>query len=86
MYAVGMSNLPGRNEPCHCGSGTKYKRCCADKDEAADLASRAATNAAQAAAAPPPDQAAPQRTEKQPAIKSRTDVGRSLTTSRRRSV
>ncbi|MHB8872614.1 MAG: YecA family protein [Myxococcaceae bacterium] len=22
----------GRNEPCHCGSGKKYKRCCADKD------------------------------------------------------
>lgn len=22
----------GRNDPCHCGSGQKYKRCCADKD------------------------------------------------------
>lgn len=22
----------GRNEPCHCGSGTKYKKCCLDKD------------------------------------------------------
>ncbi len=22
----------GRNEPCHCGSGNKYKRCCYDKD------------------------------------------------------
>lgn len=21
-------NEPGRNAPCHCGSGTKYKRCC----------------------------------------------------------
>lgn len=21
--------LPGRNEPCHCGSGMKYKQCCA---------------------------------------------------------
>ncbi|MCO4764517.1 MAG: SEC-C domain-containing protein [Myxococcales bacterium] len=19
---------PGRNEPCHCGSGRKYKKCC----------------------------------------------------------
>jgi SEC-C motif len=19
---------PGRNQPCHCGSGVKYKRCC----------------------------------------------------------
>jgi SEC-C motif len=23
----------GRNEPCRCGSGRKYKRCCLDKDE-----------------------------------------------------
>src|SRR5262245_17682055 len=22
---------PGRNKPCPCGSGTKYKRCCLDK-------------------------------------------------------
>jgi hypothetical protein len=26
---------PGRNEPCHCGSGRKYKQCCLDKDESA---------------------------------------------------
>jgi hypothetical protein len=23
---------PGRNDPCHCGSGKKYKICCLDKD------------------------------------------------------
>jgi SEC-C motif len=23
----------GRNEPCHCGSGKKYKKCCYDKDQ-----------------------------------------------------
>lgn len=23
----------GRNEPCHCGSGMKYKRCCFEADE-----------------------------------------------------
>ena len=23
----------GRNEPCHCGSGKKYKHCCYDKDQ-----------------------------------------------------
>jgi tetratricopeptide (TPR) repeat protein len=37
-----MANI-GRNDPCHCGSGKKYKRCCLDKDEAAGrevLASR----------------------------------------------
>ena len=26
---------PGRNEPCHCDSGKKYKQCCLEKDEAA---------------------------------------------------
>ena len=26
----------GRNDPCPCGSGQKYKRCCLDKDQAAD--------------------------------------------------
>lgn len=25
---------PGRNDPCHCGSGRKYKKCCILKDEA----------------------------------------------------
>ncbi len=29
------SELPGRNDPCHCGSGKKYKHCCLSKDEAA---------------------------------------------------
>lgn len=28
-----MSKI-GRNEPCPCGSGAKYKRCCGPKDEA----------------------------------------------------
>ena len=28
---------PGRNNPCPCGSGKKYKRCCLDKDVAAEL-------------------------------------------------
>lgn len=27
----------GRNDPCPCGSGKKYKRCCLLKDEMADL-------------------------------------------------
>jgi tetratricopeptide (TPR) repeat protein len=25
---------PGRNDPCHCGSGKKYKKCCQPKAEA----------------------------------------------------
>ena len=32
---------PGRNEPCHCGSGRKYKQCCLAKDEAAAAKARA---------------------------------------------
>lgn len=28
-----VSNKIGRNEPCPCGSGKKYKRCCINKDE-----------------------------------------------------
>ena len=33
-------NPPGRNEPCYCGSGRKYKQCCLDKDEAAARAAQ----------------------------------------------
>jgi Flp pilus assembly protein TadD len=40
----------GRNDPCHCGSGKKYKRCCLDQDEATERATRAAAEAAK----PPP--------------------------------
>lgn len=43
-----MSKL-GRNDPCSCGSGKKYKRCCLPQHEAA-AAERAAVAAAQAAA------------------------------------
>ena len=32
---------PGRNEPCHCGSGRKYKVCCLTKDEVTDRAAHA---------------------------------------------
>mgnify|MGYP002725586531 CR=1 FL=1 len=28
----------GRNDPCHCGSGKKYKQCCLSSDEAAGAA------------------------------------------------
>jgi hypothetical protein len=41
----------GRNDPCPCGSGKKFKRCCLDKDQAAALAPLLARRAAQEAAA-----------------------------------
>lgn len=40
----------GRNDPCHCGSGRKYKACCLDKDRAAEREALAKA----AAEAPPP--------------------------------
>jgi hypothetical protein len=42
----------GRNEPCHCGSGQKYKRCCQEKDETAERTARTAAEAARPK--PPP--------------------------------
>jgi tetratricopeptide (TPR) repeat protein len=39
----------GRNDPCPCGSGKKYKHCCRAKDEAAEHAAFAAARAAAAA-------------------------------------
>jgi hypothetical protein len=39
----------GRNDPCHCGSGKKYKKCHLAADEAAETAAYAA-KAAEAAA------------------------------------
>jgi hypothetical protein len=37
---------PGRNDPCPCGSGKKYKNCCLEKDEASRRAERQTSNAA----------------------------------------
>jgi len=48
--------LPGRNEPCHCGSGKKYKNCHLDADEKAARAAR--TKAAEATKAEPSAEAA----------------------------
>jgi len=42
---------PGRNEPCRCGSGKKYKHCCLAKDEAADTKAREKREKAEKAAA-----------------------------------
>lgn len=46
-----MNQSIGRNEPCHCGSGKKYKKCHLEKDEAVDRKARekAALNAAKVA-------------------------------------
>ena len=44
----------GRNDPCPCGSGKKYKKCCLAKDQAASLTQAALT-------LPPPSSVAPRR-------------------------
>jgi len=45
---------PGRNEPCHCGSGRKYKHCCLEEDERLAAAARAKA-ASEAALTPSPE-------------------------------
>lgn len=54
-----MTTTIGRNDPCHCGSGKKYKKCHLEKDENKDRKERekAALNAAKVAS---------QNEEKQP--------------------
>lgn len=42
---------PGRNDPCHCGSGLKYKKCHSTADDAARSAELSAQAAARAASA-----------------------------------
>jgi tetratricopeptide (TPR) repeat protein len=49
----------GRNDPCPCGSGQKYKRCCGPRDAAA-AAERAATARAAALLAREPERFAPE--------------------------
>ncbi|WP_226669002.1 SEC-C metal-binding domain-containing protein [Microbulbifer aggregans] len=38
----------GRNDPCHCGSGKKYKKCCLSADSAANSEAIAKENIRQA--------------------------------------
>jgi hypothetical protein len=72
---------PGRNEPCHCGSGKKYKQCCLIKDEAADRAARAKAAegakeepVAETAAAPAPAHGGPKHATQQPWKKGATNT------------
>jgi hypothetical protein len=65
------ARIPGRNDPCHCGSGKKYKNCCLDKDEAKARKARvqaqsAEKEAAAAAEAPKVPAAPPKHSTRQP--------------------
>jgi hypothetical protein len=65
----------GRNDPCHCGSGKKYKKCHLEKDEAAGrkVREKAALNAAEVAASE--SAAAPGAQESAPAKKQGHEKG-----------
>ena len=81
-----MSAQPGRNDPCPCGSGNKYKKCCLEKDEAARVAATTASAAAAAAAAaekPPVAQTAPAA---KPHVQPKGVSNRAPAPARRRSV
>lgn len=63
---------PGRNEPCRCGSGKKYKHCCLEKDDKKAAAARAKAAKGEAAAeAPAEETAAPAKDAR--AAKPKTD-------------
>ena len=69
--ALFQSNTLGRNEPCHCGSGKKYKQCHLAKDEAAQREAREKQEAAAAKkqAAEAEAEAAPEKGSAKPAEK-----------------
>lgn len=66
----------GRNDPCHCGSGQKYKKCHLPADEAARAAELAATNAAAAAAAATAAVEDPEGTEAARVAAAKVDLAR----------
>jgi hypothetical protein len=81
---------PGRNEPCHCGSGKKYKHCHLVADEEADRAERAQQASAAPVVAPAEDEPTqratpPPRATGQPWKRSGqgTQVARRITTPRK---
>jgi hypothetical protein len=61
MAEEGTKRL-GRNEPCHCGSGKKYKHCCLAKDEEAEWALLEEQAKAAQPPTPPEDEPPPRRT------------------------
>jgi hypothetical protein len=72
------SAKPGRNEPCHCGSGRKYKHCCLEKDNAKEAAARskaAAEEAAKSADSPPPAATRPPKQQTHQPWKAATSRG-----------
>ena len=77
-----MPATPGRNDPCHCGSGKKYKQCHLAADEAKERAARAKAVAdapvsaaeGSAEAAAPASGARPKHVTRQPWKKTATNT------------
>jgi len=59
-----IGTRPGRNQPCHCGSGRKYKHCCLEKDDAQAASARATAAVEAAAQSSEPATSAPARDRK----------------------
>jgi len=57
---------PGRNEPCYCGSGRKYKHCCLPKDEEKAAKARAKAAKEEKDATDQPAEPAPQAPTRPP--------------------
>jgi|GEM_PF-5797339 len=89
-----MSTELGRNEPCHCGSGKKYKKCHLEKDAltdskqrekvAAEIAKKAAAESAEGDTSkkPPPQKGAENQSWVQK-IAGKTGFFRNLASQRR---
>ena len=79
--AISTPVRPGRNEPCYCGSGKKYKHCCLPKDEKKDAKARAKAAQAEKDVADQPAEAAapaptrPPKTETHQPWKAHTSRG-----------
>src|SRR2546428_10235432 len=74
---------PGRNEPCHCGSGRKYKHCCLQKDDAKAAAARAkaaAETPARTSEAPAPKPTRPPKPQTHQPWKATANPGFSVRT------
>ena len=68
MWRRHVEPTMGRNDPCHCGSGKKYKQCCLGKDEETARAARA-----KAAAEAPAPSAEPARVRPRALPRTRRD-------------
>ncbi len=72
-----MERNLGRNDPCHCGSGKKYKQCCLAKDEEkarADRAKAAAEAPVPASETQQPSAKGPKHQTRQPWKKASTNT------------